>query len=145
LRCPPGVDLFARAQIGPEGGKVSLVGQQGVGCHLTIPPKAFDTPLSVTITETSIPPPQEFFDWSPIYEVQPSGVASSSLMTLRLPWANRDGAISGLTVYHAREKNGPFTAVSDFYINAGFADAGVTELGFFFVGVLKSPAELSCP
>jgi hypothetical protein len=24
-------------------------------------------------------------------------------------------------------------------------DAGVTELGFFFVGVLKSPAELSCP
>jgi hypothetical protein len=69
----------------------------------------------------------------------------SVIILVGLHPGNRDGAISGLTVYHARDQNGPFTAVSDFYINAGFADAGVTELGFFFVGVLKSPAELSCP
>jgi hypothetical protein len=149
FRCPAGIDQSSTSIIGPAGGGVGLVGQQGtasgVGSSLTIPPKAFDKEVAVTLTETSIPPPNEFFDWSPIYEVQPIGVTSSSLMKLRLPWGNRDGSFSGLTMYYAKDKSGPFVPVSDFYINAGFSDAGITEFGFFFMGVRKSPAETACP
>ena len=146
MKCPAGLDQSSAGVVGPAGGKVSLVTQQAGGCQLTVPPKAFDKEFEVVITETSIPPPQEFFDWSPIYEVQPIGVTSSSLMTLRLPWANRDGSVPRtIAVYHAKEKGGPFKMVSDFYINAGFTDAGITEFGYFFVGDLKSPAQAACP
>jgi hypothetical protein len=117
----------------------------GVGSSLTVPPKAFDKEIAVTIIETSIPPPKEFFDWSPIYEVQPIGVTSSSLMKLRLPYGNRDGSFSGLTMYYAKDKSGPFVPVPDFYINAGFSDAGITDFGFFFMGMRKLPAESACP
>ena len=146
LKCPAGVDQSTSGVIGPAGGKISLIGQQFGGCQLTVPPKAFDKEVTVVITETSTPPPKEFFDWSPIYEVQPIGVTSSSLMALRLPYANRDGLVPRtIAVYHAKDKVGPFTQVSDFYINAGFTDAGITEFGFFFVGDLKSPAQSACP
>ena len=112
--------------------------------RLTIPPKAFDQEVTVTLTETSIPPPKEFFDWSPVYELQPAGLATSSLMVLRLPWANRIGT-AGITIYYAKDRNSPFTALSDVRNNAGFADAGITAFGLFFVGVPKSAEQASCP
>jgi hypothetical protein len=150
LRCPAGIDESAWAIIGPAGGTVALTGRQGIGsgvaCQLTIAPKAIERDVAVSITETSIPPPKEFSDWSPIYEVAPACVRSSSLMKLRLPWGNRDGLVpSGLTIYYAKDRNSPFQPLSDVYNNAGFSDAGITEFGLFFVGVPKSPDQAGCP
>jgi len=102
--------------------------------------------MTVSVTETCIPPPMAFADWSPIYEVLPAFVTARPIIRLRLPWGNQDGVLpKGLTMYHAKDRNSPFKAVPGAYINAGFSEAGITEFGLFFVGALKSPEEQGCP
>jgi hypothetical protein len=148
IRCPAGADESTAAVIGPAGGKLSLVGQQGIGvaAQLTVAPNALACEVTVTLRETSIPPPKQFSDWSPVYEITPGSVRASSLMKLRLPWGNRDGFVPReLTIYRAKDASSPFLPLPDVQGNAGFSDAGITEFGFFFVGVLKSPAQSACP
>jgi hypothetical protein len=87
-----------------------------------------------------------FSDWSPIYEVRPACVTVSSRMILQLPFSNREGAVpSGLTTYHAKDRNSLFKPLTNVEINAGFSEAAIAEFGLFFVGVLKSPGQLNCP
>jgi hypothetical protein len=134
--------------MGPSGGSVELTGRQGIGVavRLTVPPRAFDNDVEVTLVETSIPPPGDFSDWSPVYELLPAGVTTSSLMALRVPWGNKDGIVPPLNVYMAKDRNSPFLPLSDAYLNAGFSEASITEFGLFFVGVPKSAVgQTACP
>jgi hypothetical protein len=100
----------------------------------------------VKLVETSIPPPSDFSDWSPVYELLPGGVTTSSLMALKVPWGNKDGNVPPITVYMAKDRNSPFTPLPDAYLNAGFSEASITEFGLFFVGVPKSAVgQTACP
>ena len=114
---------------------------------LTVSPKTFDKDVAVVIKETSIPPPANFTDWSPIFEIAPACIRTSSLMKLKLPYGNKSGAHfpPGFTLYFAKDRNGPFTAVADAYHNAGFFDAGITDFGFFLIGAPKPPDQAGCP
>jgi hypothetical protein len=150
LQCPAGIDESTWVTLGPAGGAVVLKGRQaiasGVATELTILPKTLDKAVMITLTETSIPPPRAFLDWSPIYEIIPACMQTSSIMKLRLPWGNRPGVSPpGVTVYHARDRNSPFTAMADVYPNAGFIDAAITEFGLYFVGVPRPPDHANCP
>ena len=147
MKCPAGIDESTAMVVGPAGGKLTLAGRQGNGVpsSLTIPPKAFDRDVTITLVETSIPPPKEFVDWSPIWEVLPSCLTSFSRMTLRLPYSNRDGLVGPITIYHAKDRNSPFVPLPEVYGNAGFGDGAITEGGLFFVGYPKSPGQANCP
>jgi hypothetical protein len=144
VRCPMGVGQWATADIGPSGGQLTIQGQQGTA-QLTVAPTAFTTTISVQLTETALAPPSEFSDWSPIYDVTPNAVTTTSLVALRIPWSGRGGVVPQLTVYHAKDRNSPFLRLADANLNAGFVDCGTTAFGLFFVGALKSPAQASCP
>jgi hypothetical protein len=113
---------------------------------LTVPPKALIADTRVTFTETSISPPKEFIDWSPIYEISASNnFPAVAPMTVRLFWSNRGGVVPALNVYHAKDRNSPFVALTDTLPNAGVIDAATTEFGLFFVGFAKTAAEADCP
>jgi hypothetical protein len=149
FQCPAGIDESATAIIGPAGGTVSLMGRQGIGSGaasmLTVSPKTFERDVAVVITETSIPPPANFTDWSPIYELEPACIRTSSLMKLKLPHSNKSGAVfpPAFTLYFAKDRNGPFTAVADAYQNAGFFEAGITEFGFFLIALRNRRTKLA--
>jgi hypothetical protein len=152
LTCPAGIDESSFATIGPAGGKIDLIGREGgefgggVPARLTVPPKAFDKDVAVTLVETSVPPPTAYVDWSPIYQLSPSGTTSASRMTLQLPWSNGPGiAPVALTIYFAVDASGPFAPLPEVYPNAGFTSAAITEFGFFFVGAPKTASQMACP
>ena len=48
-----------------------------------------------------------------------------------------------LSIYVSR--GGAFERVADSYINAGFSQGAVTQLGSFFTGWPKPADELACP
>jgi len=150
MRCPVGIDESSTADIGPAGGTVTLSGRQsaasGVASTLTIPPKVLDKVLPVTLTETSIPPPKEIFDWSPVYEVGPACAQAFSAMRLRLPTSNFEGGppTTSLVIYYAKDRFSPFGSLGGVPINAGYVDAEISQFGLYLVGIPRSPSQWVC-
>ena len=149
-QCPAGVGESTSMTIGPAGGKISLVAQQGKGSgvpfSLDIPPTALSQDTVVTITETSLAPPPDFIDYSPVYLVEPASLASSVRIRISLPSGNTSGMLaSALSVYAAVQWGDPFERVADSYVNAGFMQASITQFGLFFAGSPKTPAQTNCP
>jgi hypothetical protein len=149
-QCPVGVGESTSMTIGPAGGKISLIAQQGKGSgvpfSLDIPPTALAQDTVVTITETSLAPPADFIDSSPVYSVEPHSLASSVRIRIVVPYGNLSGLPYGpLSVYTAPQWGDPFQPVADSYLNAGFMQASVTQFGFFFAGYPKTSAHATCP
>jgi hypothetical protein len=158
LQCPAGVGEYSESTIGPAGGTVQVQGRQfaasGVAAELDFPPTAIAMPTDIKLIETNIPPPQDFIDWSPVYLVEPAGLALSVRTPMRLPWSSgpvpspQSGptavTAAGLSIWFSADGS-CFTRVSDSYTNAGFEQGSVTQLGYFIVGTPRTGATASCP
>lgn len=141
-RCPQGADQSVTQEVGPEGGSVVLDGTPssmaaGVPVELVIPPGALDRTVTLRITETSIAPPEEIADWSPLYHLEPDDLRFESPVELRMPFASDDGLVPPHLAIHASELPGScrLAPLRDSYINAGFSQATLPHLGWVIVGV----------
>jgi hypothetical protein len=156
--CPAGVGQFSEATIGPAGGSVTLQGRQGmvsgIAAEFDFPPNAIATTVNIKLTETNIPPPQEVLDWSPVYRVDPVGLALSVSTPMKLPWSGAPlgsseagtgwVTVPALSIWFSPDGT-TFTPISDSYTNAGFEQGSATQLGYFVVGAPRTPATASCP
>jgi hypothetical protein len=152
--CPAGAGQSQAMTIGTAGGKVTLAGQEatqtGVPFSLTIPPGALASDTMITVTETSVSPPADFVDYSPIYLVQPAALTTTVALPIVIGWANKSGLSAGgpsapLAIYAAPDVAGPFTRLPDSYVNAGFMQGSIKAFGAFFSGYPKQPAQAGCP
>jgi hypothetical protein len=144
-----GADQTVTATIGTSGGTIQIAGQQGpasgVSFQITFPPLALAGPTEISVTETSIPPPTNLGDWSPVYLVQPVGLKLAKVAALRIPWGNVDGVAPPLAIYE-RTAAGTcdFERLADSYTNAGFEQASLLELGYLVVGTPVANVPASC-
>ena len=152
-KCAVGVGQSVELTIGPDGGTISLVGQQGassgVPFKIDFPPGALAQPTVVRVTETTIPPPKDFMDFSPVYRVDPQGTALAVAAKLQIPWGNLDGMGPRLGTYALTDPTldggCTFTRIDDSYMNAGFEQSSLLRFGYFFVGAPKTDATANCP
>jgi hypothetical protein len=147
--CPRGADVSVAANIGPAGGTVTLDGTPntvGVPAQVQISPNSLPAPTAITLRELSAPPPSAFTDFSPIYELDPLGLALAQGSSIRLNEVNvANGMVSwnDLSIYTADSADGPWTKLDDQQPNAGFTTAAVVTTGFFFIG-RPSSDDASC-
>jgi hypothetical protein len=159
LECPMGLGEYVSWTIGPSGGPVALQGRQGlasgVAAEFDFPPTAIATPTEIKLIETSIPPPPDLIDWSPVYLVEPAGLALTARTPFHLPDQNvalgpSAGGVAvstsptGLSVWFSPD-GACFTPVADSYVNAGFMMGSTTQLGYFIVGVPRTAVTATCP
>lgn len=140
--CAPGDGSSASSLIGADGGTLRLAGPV---TDVTFPPGAFAAPTTASFTETTIPPPYDILDWSPVYRIEPMGVTLAVPARLEIPWQNSSGAVpAGLTLWYSPDGS-CFTPVPGAYENAGFFQAATTTLGYFVSGVARDSSTASCP
>jgi hypothetical protein len=151
--CPMGAGESAAQVIGPEGGEISLLGQQGkdsgVPFKVVFPPGAVAAATTIRVTETQVAPPDGYVDHSPVYLIEPRGLKLGRIAALQVPFSVASGvpfAQDAFAVF-ARAETGAcaFARIADSYTNAGFEMSSLTELGYLFVGSVKTAAEQSCP
>jgi hypothetical protein len=148
FQCPWGDAITVSMEVGPEGGTIELGGTQstlGVPVLIRIPPGALAETVTISVTETSIPPPDDLNDWSPLYRFAPADLTFLRPVEVRVPWSGRSGFVAhGLSLYVSSEPNGSceMAPLSDNYVNAGFNQGSLRHLGWAIVGVPKEPG---CP
>jgi hypothetical protein len=105
---------------------------------------AYNTEL--ILTELTVAAPEEFFDYSPVYRVEPDDLDFENGGEVTVPWQVADGQVpSDLDIYYSESEDGPYERMEDSYQNAGFSQATILRTGYFFVGAPK-PEELEhCP
>ena len=158
FQCPMGEGEAATLVVGSSGGTLQLRGRQyvrsGVPASLAFPPAAISTPMAIVLTETSIPPPSDLLDWSPVYEVDPLGLVLAHPTPVTFPWSNSSGSFSAgiatgnqaptLSIWFSADGK-CFTRLDDSYTNAGFEQGSTTKLGYFLVGVPRDQSSAGCP
>src|ERR1700690_3832310 len=137
FQCPVGLGEYVAKVIGPAGGTLEIQGRQylgsGVTASLAFPPTAFAAPTTVVLTETAIPPPHDFLDWSPVYRVEPLGLALASPTPVRFPWSNVGFSVPrNLAIWFSLDGS-CFTPLPDSYVNAAFNQGSTSTLGYFIV------------
>jgi hypothetical protein len=147
LFCPEGHGDFVTAVIDEAGGTIGLSGTmstRGVPTRLEIPRGALPGPTTISITETSCPPPASFIDGSPVYQFDPPDLVFASAVVLTIGWSIDNGVVPDLAIYS--NGGGIFEKIPMQNGNAGFIQARVTKLAQdYFVGVPKQPSQQSCP
>lgn len=143
FQCPRGVGQSVTSLVDPDGGTVELAGQQGTAA-VTFPPTTFGAATSVTLTETSTPPPRQFLDWSPLYRLDPVGQTLGTPARVRVPWGGPNGVVPPLAIYFSTDGT-TFTRIPDSYTNAGFEQGSLTQLGWLIVGIPRTDATANCP
>lgn len=148
FRCPRGLGEYVSTVIGPSGGSVEIQGRQyaatGISARIDVPPTAIATPTTIVLTETAIPPPHDFVDWSPVYRVEPVGLALSSPTMIRFPSSNLGSVPSDLALWFSADGT-CFTQVPDSFLNTDVAMGFTQTLGYYLVGVARSASTLACP
>jgi hypothetical protein len=145
--CPMGAGESRSTIINARtGGGVVLYAQQGASVlfHVNIPPRALATDAKVTVTETAIPPPIDYVDYSPVYVIE-SPIPTSLPLQLLVPYSNKMAAPANLSIYFASDPNGSFSRVQGSTLSAGFIEGSISQFGALFVGSPKTPAQMSCP
>jgi hypothetical protein len=145
--CPMGAGQSTSGVVDARtGGIIGLYAQQGAGVpfNLTIPPRALATDVRVTVTETTIPPPIDYVDYSPVYVVE-SPIPTSLPMQLLMPYSNKSSDVANLSIYFASDPSGPFSRLAGSAVSAGFIEGSVSQFGALFVGYPRTPAQQSCP
>jgi hypothetical protein len=156
--CPAGIGQSSSGVIGPDGGTVTLQGQQGpvsgVPFSISIPPNALAAPTTITVTELSTPPPAGFADWSPLYRIDPVDLRLAAPATLIVPFSNSccrsTTAPCGASFSRAMGLfwSGQDTCVLErlpsSYVNAGIEQGSATRLGFAIVGFANLGGDPYC-
>jgi hypothetical protein len=152
FQCPPGIGNNASVTLDPQSTAdtdLKLEGRQGpasgVAATIYFAPGAVQTPTVVTLIETSIAPPNDILDWSPVYAAEPLGLTLGTGAGLELPWSNTLNAVPrDLAVWFSPDGS-CFTPLPSSYTNAGFDQATITQLGYFIVGNPRTSATAACP
>jgi hypothetical protein len=123
---------------------VSLAGQQGkasgVDFVLKFAPGALALPTAITVTETTIPPPVGFIDYSPVYRIDPPGLTFAGRVGIVVPSGNTDGSVGqGLSIEFSLDGSSAFSRIGDSYVNAGFLQGTLPSTGFVFAGYPAPP------
>jgi hypothetical protein len=151
--CPMGAGESAAQVIGPEGGQISLLGQQGkasgVPFQIVFPPGAVAAATTIRVTETQVSPPDGYVDHSPVYLIEPRGLKLARIAALQVPFSVASGvpfAQKDFAVFERAETGAcAFARIADSYTNAGFEMSSLTELRYLFVGSVKTAAQQGCP
>ncbi len=146
--CPAGGGESASLTMGPGGGTLPLQGQQGltsgVVAELTLPGGAMATTTDVTLTETTIAPPENVLDGSPVYLAGPAGLTLTGRASLQLPYSGVDGSMGAVTLWFSPDGT-CYVPVPDSSVGAGSVQGTITQLGYVLVGVVRTAATASCP
>ena len=148
-QCPVGVGASVSQDVGPAGATLTLSGTPstvGVPVELQIPPNALSQTITIRITETTDPPPESIADWSPLYHFQPEDLVFALPAVVRMPWSSTDGLVpKSLSIYWSKNlATDALTPLADNYVNAGFNQGSVRNLGWAIVGVPRD-ASSTCP
>jgi hypothetical protein len=144
-QCPRGADTSSTTTIGPDGGSATLATQDGP-FSIQVFANSFSQDEPITLTELSASPPAGYVDYSPIYEIAPTGLDLTKGGTIQIFYSNSLPFINpALTIYTADSVDGPWTELPDTLGNAGFNTATLTRTGFFFMGYPASSNDCQNP
>lgn len=148
--CPRGRELSTEAVIGPEGGEGELshtASTAGVPFRVKVFAGSVENGTwTITLGETSLAPPQDLFDVSPVYSVGPDGVEFTGGGEVSIPWIVPSGNVpEGIAVYYAESPEGPWERIDDSYTNAGFEQATLSRAAYFVAAYPKTGAFTACP
>lgn len=146
--CPLGEGVTRSVSVGPAGGTLVLSGTQstrGVAFKLQIPPNALDHPVIIQVTEVASPaPPTPYVDESPVYDIQPAGLLFKVPALLTLPYENVSGIVAPeLVIEASRDCGASYKPISDSYINAGFLQGSLSQLGPVFAGYPRTQLDVA--
>jgi hypothetical protein len=156
FECPAGVGDNASLSLGPNGGTLSLDGREGavsgVPAQIQFAPDSVQTQTTVTLVETSIAPPADLVDWSPVYLVEPAGLVLANPARLSLPDTNSSDptgqmqnlAPSNITIWFSVDGT-CFSPLADSLGNAGFMTGALSQLGYLMVGAPQNASTPTCP
>jgi hypothetical protein len=133
--------------IGPAGGTLALVGQQGLGVafEITFPPSALAAPTTITITETRLAIPSGFVDWSPVYRVDPVGLELAEAARVKVPFSQGRGtSLGGGELFWSSDTPCELRRLPSSYTNAGFNNANVGRLGYAISGKAQLGSASMC-
>jgi hypothetical protein len=142
--CPPGSGARATLVIGPDGGTITLgktPATVGVPFSLEIPPNALQECVAIEVTETMLAPPVPFVDGSPVYDIQPAGLALAVPATLTIPMTNNGGDILAFSLYQSFTCGATFSRILDSVYEGGFLVGSMSTLGAAFTGYPRGPAD----
>jgi hypothetical protein len=155
--CPAGIGQSASSVIGPEGGMVTLEGQQGpvsgVPFSISIPPHALSASTAITVTELSTPPPEGFADWSPLYRIDPVDLQLAAPATLTIPFSNdccepgtacESSFSRAMGLFWSGQDTCVLERLPSSYVNAGVEQGSTTRLGFAIVGFADLGSDPYC-
>jgi hypothetical protein len=112
---------------------------------IDLPPMSLPSATTFIFHETTIPPPVEYVDFSPILVIAPF-VTLRSPAKITLTVRNEpDVPLTNVSIYAAKDQFSPFTRVADSSVEGGVVRGSVTELGAFFAGYPKSADQKDCP
>jgi hypothetical protein len=124
-----------------------LAGRQGVGVpfEISFPPTALATDTCITVTETALPPPPGFVDWSPVYRIDPVGLTLATAATVKVPFSQgREVAYGGGELFWSAESPCTLARLPSSYTNAGFNNANVGRLGYAISGRAQGGSATLC-
>ncbi len=147
--CARGAGESASATIGPAGGTLTLMGQQGhssgVAFSITFPPNAIATPTVVTVTETTTLPPEGMVDWSPVYRLEPVGLTLAAPARVQVPFMQGRGSAAGSpALFWSNASSCALERLPSSYSNAGFNQANVGRLGYAISGYANRGQAQAC-
>lgn len=145
--CKVGAGKSVSFSVGPAGGLLvaPLSFISGVSVAIEIPPGALTQETVITISETTVPPPASYVDWSPVYRFDPVDLELLAPAKITIPWSNLSGLVDGPLAAHWSVDGCSWAPLADSYINAGFHQASTTRLGFAFSGFPQGEAYAGCP
>jgi hypothetical protein len=150
--CPRGVGQSVTQVLGNAGGSLALLGQEGE-VALFVPPTALSGPTSITLTETNIPPPAGFVDYSPAYRLEPLDQVFAEPVKVQVPISNGNGfdvADNNLAIFWSA--SGTASGMSDYTLsplpasalNAGFVTGTTLRGGYFIAGYAHPGSAVAC-
>lgn len=147
--CPRGAGTSTETLVGPAGGDAALEGTPstiGVPFRARVFAGSLDSDTNLVLSETTLPPPDDFFDVSPVYRIEPDGLDFTNGGEVSLPYQVPSGLVPReISIYYAESPDGPWTLMADSYDNAGFEQATLVRSGYFISAYPKVGELTACP
>ena len=141
LYCPVGSGLSGSGRVTVDGVGV------GLGfVYIDVPPGALPFDTTFIARETTIPPPIDYVDFSPITIVAPYIATLAPVKITIMTVMNAPGVPrANVALYVAKDQYSPYTRVADSVFDSGVVHASVNQLGAFFAGYPKTADQANCP
>ncbi len=151
--CKRGTGESVSATIGPEGGTLTLerepvdFRERQLPDRFTIrfPPGAILTPTLITVTELADPPPADMVDWSPMYRIEPIGLALEVLAEVKVRISQGTGPTLGRpALFWSSSSDCRLERLPGAFVGADIIQGQVGRLGFAISGYTKKGDAETC-